>query len=115
MIDPQAWTVPMRRLAPARRHVVGMECEQFERMPLWITKLERGDASRTRGQSLRSRSRDGCPALARAQPRIGSLHVGNHDGDVLESQVVAADIGRVWRTRLGECEELDCLLAKSEW
>src|SRR5262249_1947304 len=49
MIDAQAWTVPMRRLAPARRHVVGRECEQFERMPLGITKLERGDASRTRG------------------------------------------------------------------
>ena len=33
MIDPQAWTVPMR-LAPTRRHVVGLKCEQLERMPL---------------------------------------------------------------------------------
>jgi hypothetical protein len=33
---------------------------------------------------------------------------------VLESQVVAADIGRVWRARLGECEQLDRLLAESK-
>src|SRR5262249_41574440 len=61
-----------------------------------------------------SRSGDRCPALARAQPRIGSLHVGNDDGDVLESRVVAADIGRVRRATPGECDELDRLFAQSE-
>jgi hypothetical protein len=54
------------------------------------------------------------PPHARSR-KMGGLHVGDDNGDVLESQVVAADIGRVWRTRLGECEELDRLFAKSEW
>jgi hypothetical protein len=45
MIDPKACTVSLRGLPPARRHVVGREREQFERMPLGITKLERGDSS----------------------------------------------------------------------
>src|SRR5215470_9932865 len=68
MIDPQAWTMPMRRLPPSRRHVVGRKCEQFEGMPLRIAKLECSDASRTRGQSLRCRCRDCGPALACAEP-----------------------------------------------
>src|SRR5712671_1505567 len=104
----------MRRLPPARRHVVGREREQFERMPLRIAKLEHGDSSRIRGQSLRRRSRDRGPAPTCAQPQIGGLHVGNDDGDVLESWVVAADIGRIRRTAPGECEELDRLFAQSE-
>ena len=45
MIDPKAWTVSLRGVPPARWHVVGREREQFERMPLRITKLERSDCS----------------------------------------------------------------------
>jgi hypothetical protein len=45
VIDPKAWTVSMRCLAPARRHVIGQEREQLERRPLRIPKLECGDTS----------------------------------------------------------------------
>ncbi len=114
MVDPQAWTVSMRRLPPARRHVVGRERDEFERMPFRIAKLERGDSSRARGQSLRCRSRDRGPARTCAQPQINGLHVGNDDGDVLESRVVAADVGRIRRAVPGECEEFDRLFAQSE-
>jgi hypothetical protein len=45
---------------------------------------------------------------------MGSLHVGNDDGDVLESQVVAADIDRIRCARPRECDELDRLFAQTE-
>jgi hypothetical protein len=45
MIDPKAWRVSMRSAPPARRRVVGREREQFERMPLRITKLELSDSA----------------------------------------------------------------------
>ncbi len=67
-----------------------------------------------RCQSLRRRPRDRGPARTCAQPQIGGLHVGNDDGDVLESRVVAADVGRIRRAVPGECEEFDRLFAQSE-
>src|SRR5260370_13767118 len=83
-------------------------------MPLRIAKLERGDGSRARGQSLRRRARDRGPARTCAQPQIAGLHVGNDDGDVLEARIVAADIGRIRRAMPPECEKFDRLFAQSE-
>src|SRR5262249_42941993 len=70
--------------------------------------------SRTRGQPLRCRARDRGPARTGAEPHTGSLHVGNHDGDMLELRVVAADIDRVRRATPGGCKQLDRLFAQSD-
>jgi len=109
MIDPQEQGGRVLSLPPLRTTLVRRKPEQFERMPVGIAKLESPHTAAARRQTLGSAGADRSPTGTGAQVGICPIHVGHHDRQMLEPEIVAAAVcwvGRGRRTRLHEREGL---------
>ena len=101
--------------APLSRDVSLRECEQFQRVAVVITELERHHAPGVIRQPYRAVAADGPEAPVRHDPLICVPHVGHDDRHVLEPQVGARAAGRIRAPRrVRELQELDPLAAQPQ-
>src|SRR6266478_1143151 len=110
--EEQAAVVPM----PLGRALVRWEREDLQIVAVWVSKVERLDASRI-GIPIRQTLR-ACGRMldfGAAQPGIRSLHIAHDDRDVLERVIVSAHVRGNWSSpRCQELHELQMLFSKSQ-
>jgi len=114
MSDAEEQSTGIVVVLPSRACLCGRKPEQLERVSVWVAKLERAHAATARRQVLRSADADRLPTRTRAQMRVGTIHVGYDDSEMLEPEIVAATVGRIRGRRRSRLHERERLRAKHQ-
>ena len=116
-MDSAVWSMPRNgdggtALVPDRAALAGREPQQLQRVAIRIAELERPHGAVRGRQQLRAAIGDRLPPGAADEVGVRGIDVVHHYRQMLEPQIVASAVRRVWPAWHGASHQRDLLGAE---